>query len=168
MWNASVTPILRSCFLAGALVAAGAAGAQTSVSIGSLEHDTSLPVEVTSDNLRVENDKGSALFDGNVVVIQGPMRLAAGAVRVEYGADGEGDISRMVATGGITFANGDDAAEAREAVYNPDAGTLELTGDVILTQKGSAISGQRLVVDLGAGTGQMEGRVRTVFQPGGE
>jgi lipopolysaccharide export system protein LptA len=41
-----------------------------------------------------------------------------------------------------------------------------MTGDVLLTQSGSALSGQKLVIDLKAGTGVMEGRVQTVFQPG--
>ncbi len=42
-----------------------------------------------------------------------------------------------------------------------------LTGDVVLTQGPTALSANRMVVDLRAGTGQLEGRVRTVFQSGG-
>ena len=59
------------------------------------------------------------------------------------------------------------AAEAREAVYTVAAGIVEMTGDVLLTQGASALSGQRLVLDLKAGTGVMEGRVSTTFVPGG-
>lgn len=155
--------------VAAGLLAAGAAAAQgTSISLGSLEHDTSLPVEVTSDTLNVANDEGRAVFDGNVVVIQGPMRLAAAKIEVQYSTDAGGgnDITKMTATGGVTFANGDDAAESREAVYDPDAGTLVMTGEVLLTQGPSVISGERLVVNLASGTGTMEGRVRTLFQTG--
>lgn len=156
---------------AGAVLAAWSGGAVaqgTSISLGSLEHDTSLPVEVTSDTLNVANDQGRAIFDGNVIVIQGPMRLAAEKIEVEYATDDEGgnDITQMTATGGVTFVNGDDAAESREAVYDPDAGTLVMIGDVLLTQGPSVISGERLVVNLASGTGIMEGRVRTLFQTG--
>ena len=153
--------------LALALCPLAASAQGTGITLGSLQHDTSLPVEVTSDNLSVENEAGVAVFDGNVLVVQGDMRLAAGNIRVSYGAATEGgrtEISEMIASGGVTFANGADAAEASDAVYSPEAGTLVMTGDVVLTQGPSVISGERLTVDLGAGTGLMEGRVRTIFQ----
>jgi lipopolysaccharide export system protein LptA len=41
-----------------------------------------------------------------------------------------------------------------------------MTGSVLLTQGRNAIAGERLVLDLKAGTGVMEGRVKTVFTPG--
>ncbi|MEM9344609.1 MAG: LptA/OstA family protein [Pseudomonadota bacterium] len=148
----------------------GAVLAQTSVALGSLEHDTSLPVEVTSDSLEVSNEAGLASFLGNVVVIQGPMRLAAAKIDVRYSDDGTGsnDIDEMFASGGVTFTNGTDAAESKEATYNPDTAMLVMKGDVVLTQGPSVMSGQVLTVDLGAGTGAMEGRVRTVFQTGNQ
>lgn len=156
--------VCLALWLAGPGVAQQGAG----IAFGSLQHDTGLPVEVTADTLSVENEAGVAVFAGNVVVVQGEMRLAAGRIRVEYGGSGEGssDISEMHATGGVTFTNGADAAESREATYRPDEGDLVMTGDVVLTQGPSVISGERLVVDLGAGTGVMEGRVRTIFQDG--
>ena len=45
---------------------------------------------------------------------------------------------------------------------------LTMTGEVLLTQGASAMSGGQLVIDLTTGTAQMKGRVRTVFQPGGK
>lgn len=148
----------------------GASAQETAVSLGELKHDTSLPVEVTSDSLSVANEDGQAVFDGNVVVIQGPMRLAANKITVEYLQDdsGRNEIQKMVATGGVTFVNGTDAAESSDAVYSPEAGTLVMTGSVLLTQGPSVISGDKLVVDLAAGTGVMEGRVRSTFQTGNQ
>ena len=93
------------------------------------------------------------------------MRLSAGRVLVEYTADGTG-ISKLFAREGVTLINQTDAAESRDAVYTIDTGDVVMTGDVLLTQGGNALSGQKLVIDLKAGTGVMEGRVQTVFQPG--
>lgn len=147
---------------------ANASLAQTAVTVGSLEHDTDLPVEVTSDTLSVANEIGEAVFDGNVVVIQGPMRLASAKLEVSYDAEtGTNDIEEMVATGGVTFVNGTEAAESERAIYNPDAGTLVMLGDVLLTQGATAIAGDRLTVNLDTGEGLMEGQVRTTFQSGG-
>lgn len=148
-------------------ILATAAAAQTSVSVGSLEHDTDLPVEVTSDTLSVANEDGQAIFQGNVVVIQGPMRLASAKLEVSYTGTNN-DIQEMVATGGVTFVNGTEAAESDRAVYDPDAGTLVMLGDVLLTQGATAIAGDRLTVNLEDGTGRMEGQVSTTFQTGGD
>ena len=136
-----------------------------SVAFGGLKQDTTLPVEVSADQLAVNQADGTAMFTGNVLVGQGEMRLSAGRVKVEYTADGSG-ISKLFASEGVTLINTTDAAEAREAIYTIDSGNVVMTGDVLLTQGGNALSGQKLVIDLKAGTGVMEGRVQSVFQPG--
>jgi lipopolysaccharide export system protein LptA len=123
-------------------------------------------VEVKAESLTVNQTDGSATFTGNVLVGQGEMRLAAQTVRVEYAADGK-SIAKLHATGGVTLASPTDAAESNEAVYAVDAGTVLMTGNVLLTQGASAIAGQKLLIDLKAGTGRMEGGVSTVFSPGG-
>ncbi|MGL4319293.1 MAG: LptA/OstA family protein [Paracoccaceae bacterium] len=138
---------------------------QAQVAFGGLKQDTSLPVEIEADSLVVNNADGSAEFSGNVLVGQGDMRLTAGSIRVEYGSDGK-SINRLIASGGVTLANVSEAAEAREAVYTIATGEVVMTGDVLLTQGQTALSGQKLIIDLKAGTGRMEGRVQTTFIPG--
>ncbi len=81
--------------------------------------------------------------------------------------DGQNKIERLHATGGVTLVSGTDAAEAAEAVYTIASGEVVLSGDVLLTQGKNAMSGQKLTVNLATGTGTMDGRVRTVLQPGG-
>jgi lipopolysaccharide export system protein LptA len=155
--------------LLGLGAAATGAGAQTgtaSVAFGSLKGDPALPVEVTADQLRVNQADGTALFTGNVLVGQGVLRLSSAELTVEYDEGGKA-IRRMHATGGVTLVNGAETAEAQEAVYTLPDGVVVMTGDVLLTQGASAISGSRLTVDLDTGTGVMEGRVTTVFIPSG-
>ncbi|MGP3696568.1 lipopolysaccharide transport periplasmic protein LptA [Rhodobacter sp. NSM] len=132
---------------------------------GGLKQDTSLPVQIESDQLQVNQSDGTAVFSGNVRVVQGQMRLAAQSVQVEYAPEG-GAIRRLHASGGVTLANEREAAEAKDAVYTIDSGEVVMTGDVLLTQGPNTLAGQKLVIDLTAGTGRMEGRVQTVFQPG--
>lgn len=150
-----------------ALVLATQAAAQgTNVSFGGLKADTSLPVEVTAENLSVNQGDGSAVFSGDVLVKQGEMRLQAGEIRVEYGADGKG-INRLFATGGVLIVNATDAAEAAEAVYTIASGEVLMSGKVLMTQGATAIKGDRLTINLKSGTGRMEGGVTTTFMPGG-
>ena len=141
------------------------------VAFGGFKHDASLPVEITADNLTVDQDSGSAVFSGNVVVGQGEMRLSAGRIRVEYATENgaaTGRIDRLFATGGVTLVNGAEAAEAQEAIYAIESSEIVMTGGVLLTQGENALSGEKLIVDLTAGSGRMEGRVKTIFQTGAD
>lgn len=130
----------------------------------SLQQDSSLPVNVASDSLSVDQTSGLALFDGNVIVTQGAMTIQSAKARVQNSADGSG-IEKLFFDGGVTFASETEAAEANEAVYTIASGEVVMTGDVLLTQGPTTIAGQKLVYDLQKGTGVMQGRVQTTFVP---
>ncbi|MEL6570567.1 MAG: LptA/OstA family protein [Pseudomonadota bacterium] len=148
-----------------ALMLASPALAQTNINLGGITTDPGAPVEVAADSLSVDQDTGTAIFDGNVVIGQGDLRIAAARAQVVYDAT-SGDIASFEATGGVTFANGAEAAEAQSATYDLQNGNLVLVGEVLLTQGASALSADRMTIDVATGNAQMEGRVRTVFQQG--
>ena len=154
-------------FAVAMALSAPAFGQSADVAFGGIKADPTLPVEVTSETFSVNQTDGTATFSGDVVIAQGEMRLSAAEVRVEYATGDQRRIDRLIATGGVTLASGKDAAEAREAEYSVAEGVVILRGDVLLTQGPNAISGQVLTVDLATGTGKMEGRVRTILNPGG-
>jgi lipopolysaccharide export system protein LptA len=156
----------KSALLCVILVVAGPAFSQTDINLGAINADPSAPLEITSDSLSVDQDSGTAIFQGNVLIGQGDLRLNAGRVQVVYN-DASGDISRLSASGGVTFVTATEAAESSNAEYNLDAGTLVLSGDVLLTQGNSAISANSMRINLSDGSAQMEGRVRTIFNQGG-
>ena len=139
-----------------------AQGAQ--VAFGNTQQDSNLPVEVTADNLDVNQADGTAVFTGNVLIGQGEMRLSAPRVLVVYNED-QSRIRRLEATGGVTLVSGEDAAEARQADYNMDNGVIEMQGDVLLVQGPQALTGDRMYVDTRAGTARVSGRVKTILQP---
>jgi len=157
--------MMKSMALAAALLAAAPAFAQTNINLGGIRADSSAPVEVAADNLSVDQDSGTAVFTGNVVIGQGDLRLSAGSVRVVY-SEATGDIAQLMVSGGVTFVTDTEAAEAQSAEYNLTTGTLTLTGNVLLTQGASALSADRMTVNVNSGAAQMSGRVRTVFQQG--
>lgn len=164
----------------------------TTVPFGGMKHDATLPVEITSDRLDLDQAAGTAVFTGTVKVGQGTLRLAADRVEVFYdnapdaagktdsgekqpkpaattaapASAATGRVRRMVAVGNVTLANGTEAAEAEKATYEVAAGTVEMEGDVLLTQGQNALSSERLSIDLNQGTGRLEGRVKTIFVPG--
>jgi lipopolysaccharide export system protein LptA len=140
--------------------------AQTNIDLGGMTVDTSAAIEVTADSLAVDQESGTAVFTGNVIIGQGDLRLSAGKVEVVYGTESS-EIARLIATGGVTFVTASEAAEAQSADYDITTGLLTLTGNVLLTQGASAISAQSMIVNVTTGSASMDGRVRTVLQQGG-
>lgn len=138
-----------------------------SVAFGTIRQDTDQPVEVTADNLSVDQETGTAIFTGNVLIGQGEMRLSAARVLVVYRAETQG-IARLEATGGVTLVSGPDAAESQRADYDIDDGTIVMTGNVLLAQGSSALSADKMSVRLSDGTAQMSGRVKTILQTGAD
>jgi lipopolysaccharide export system protein LptA len=157
--------LLLPIFLLVSAVSVAAQGAN--VAFGTIRQDTSLPVEVTADNLSVDQATGTAIFTGNVLIGQGEMRLSASRVLVVYRADAEG-IARLEAKGGVTLVSGPDAAESERADYNIDNGIIVMSGNVLLAQGRNALSSDKMSVKLSDGTAQMSGRVKTVLQTGGD
>ncbi len=141
-----------------------------SVAFGSAKADPTQPVEVTSDKLAVNQVDGSAEFTGNVLIIQGVMRLSAARVLVIYKTDdtGKRGIERLEATGDVLLVSGPDAAEAQKAEYSIDQGTIVMTGNVLLNQGTGSLTSQRMVVNLTTGTASMAGRVKTILNPSSE
>jgi lipopolysaccharide export system protein LptA len=162
-----MTVLALATLMAAPAAAQATAGAQ--LAFGSPEYDSSLPIEITADTLTVDQQDGTAIFEGSVLIGQGDMRLTAGLVRVEYNtADvaNSGEISRLLASGGVTLVSGSETAEAARAEYSLDSGVITLTGSVLVTQGRSALSSESMTIDLDTGTGTMQGRVKTILQTG--
>ncbi len=162
---AYIRQLLLILLLAGLPSDLAAQGAR--IAFGGLKQDTSLPVEISADQLQVNQADGTAVFSGNVKIGQGQMRLSADKVLVEYAkGNGTGRISRLLATGNVILVNSPDAAQAREAIYSIDEGRVVMRGDVILTQGDNALSSERMVINLKDGTAVMEGRVKSILGAG--
>ena len=102
-----------------ACLLAGPVHAQTNVNLGGIAVDTSAAIEVTADSLSVDQNQGTALFQENVIIVQGEMRLSADEVLVYYDTAAQG-ITQIDATGNVILISGQDAAESEKANYNVD------------------------------------------------
>ncbi|GAA5076307.1 lipopolysaccharide transport periplasmic protein LptA [Roseibacterium beibuensis] len=162
---------LLICGILGLCLAAGLPGmtlAQVEVGFGGVAYDPDQPVEVTADGLTLDQTTGEAVFSGNVLVVQGDLRMAAGQVRILYSDQtGRNEVREVVATGGVLVTRGADAAEGSEARYDVETAMLTMRGNVLVTQGTTAVAGDRMVVNMRTGNGSVDGRVRTVLDTGG-
>lgn len=155
--------LLRLCVacLLATSVTAHAQGAQ--VAFGTVQDNSGLPVEVTSESLAIDQNAGTAIFTVDVIVIQGEMRLSADEVTVFYDAE-TSEIVQIVAIGNVILISGADAAESERAEYDVNTGEIYMTGDVLVNQGPSTVASDEMTVQVDDGTALMTGRVRTVLQ----
>ncbi|MCG6903487.1 MAG: LptA/OstA family protein [Rhodobacter sp.] len=147
---------------AGACVAQGA-----SVSLGVQDHDSSTPVEITSESLELDQESGMAVFTGDVLVKQGEITMTCQRMQVEYSEDpvtGKNEIKVIRMFGGVTFVSKEEAAESQRAVYTLTDDLLVMLDNVLVTQGVTALSADKLTYNLDTGDGRMEGSVKTVLQ----
>lgn len=149
-----------------AMMAVAFPAASQTVPFGGARNDASAPVEVSADDMVVNQSTGQAELTGKVIIAQGEMRLSADKVVVRYDPQDNTRIASLDATGSVILVQGEDAAEAAHAVYEVTSGLVTLSGDVLVTQGENVMSGEKIVVNLTDGTAQASGRVRTILQPG--
>jgi lipopolysaccharide export system protein LptA len=133
---------------------------------GTLKFDSTQPLEITSSDLVLEQSIGHATFTGDVIAKQGDLILTATKVLVEYlmeNGEMTGEMKRLLASGGVTIINPLQAAEATEVVYDVAKDTIIMVGNVLVTERASATSGNKLTINLTTGSRRMEGNVRTII-----
>ncbi|SNB65199.1 lipopolysaccharide export system protein LptA [Arboricoccus pini] len=128
------------------------------------------PIEITSDQLTVDQDKQIATFTGNVDGVQGDATLKADVMRVYYvqqSANGQGtqdktnngaatsgsasgnqNIRRIEADGNVIISQPDQNATGDHGVYEVPEAKVTLIGNVVITNKGNVVRGGRAVMDM--------------------
>jgi len=154
------------------LVAAASALAQESGFLGRMGEpiDTTAPIEISADALEVLQADQVAIFSGNVDALQGDLRLQASELRVHY-SSGEGtggEISRLDASGDVHVSSAGETARGDSAIYNVLDEQVTMEGNVVLTQGGNIIQGDRLTIDLTNGRSRIEGGASVVTEDNGD
>ena len=130
------------------------------------------PVDVSADQLYVNDNDKTALFMGKVVALQGTSTLKTPELHVTYegkaaveqltgAASPEptqgSQLSRLVAKNGSVLTMGADRRVAsNRAEFDAKADTALFLGDVIVHQQKNVLHGARLFIDRKAGTSRLE------------
>lgn len=126
----SARPSLRRGLAAAAAIAvavwAHAAPAQTA---GLTGPDGEPVVIEAEDGIEWRQAEQVYVARGNATAVQGGTTVAAEVLRAYYReADGETDITRVEATGGVTITSGERTITGGHGVYNVETGVFTLTG----------------------------------------
>lgn len=134
--------------------------------VANFKFNTSLPLEIRSKELNIEQNTGRATFSGNVIATQGNLILTALTLVVEYALKNSrmtSEMEKLTANKDVTIVSETQSAVANKMVYDVMSEKIIMTGDVILKEGLSATSGDRLTINLNTGSRRMEGNVRTLI-----
>jgi lipopolysaccharide export system protein LptA len=149
--------------LGAALLVPAAVDAQT------VQHDKSLPIEITADRLDVVQPDRIATFTGNVDAVQGDMVLSADRLRVFYNGDGQnaapakGDGQNPASAKGdgqnAAPAKSDGQNAAPAGAGNGSIRRIEAEGNVFLSSPRQTAQGERGVYDVASDQVTLNGSV---------
>jgi lipopolysaccharide export system protein LptA len=139
-----------------------------------LDSDRDAPVHLEADHATYNQQTGVTVYTGNVIVIQGTIRLQADNVVANL--DANRTIKNVTAIGkpakfqqkispdkGIVYGDGD------QLYYDATTSQLSLTGHAHLTQDGSSFNGNTLRYGMTQGdiegNGNSQQRVQMVIPP---
>jgi lipopolysaccharide export system protein LptA len=138
------------------------------------------PVDVTADQLQVEQHDCLAIWSGDAEALQDTSRLRADTLKIYEqmkggSAGGCGGLDRMEADGSVYYVTPTQVVKSDHAVYTAADNTIVLTGaDVVAAQGKNVIAGSKMVINTKTGEATMDtgvrgrgqkGRVRAVLYP---
>ncbi|MEO1252941.1 MAG: LptA/OstA family protein [Pseudomonadota bacterium] len=118
--------------------------------------DSDAPIDISGDAAEFQEE--TAVWSGNVRVVQDNVILAADRLEAELNEDG--DFTTVTAIGQVRYSNGKEVITGKRAIFDNDARTITVIDDVVVTQG-------RQVMKAGAVIYWIDtGRVRFTPAPG--
>ena len=120
-------------------------------------HNSNAPVSYAADRIELQDRQNRVVLSGNVQIRQAGLRLDAARTIVNYTDSGNLRIQRIMATGGVNVARGNERARGDTAVYDFNRRIITMAGNVRLNRGGDTLNGGRLVIDLATGVSSIDG-----------
>ena len=141
------------------------------------KHDPNAPINISADKFVADGNAKTGTWTGNVLVVQGDMRMRANSVRLNVvGKDNKPD--KIFANGNVVVDSPNSGTVTGDnGVYDVVARTVTMTGKVVLTKEKDVMRGAQLTVNLETGLATLGGgakpsganagggRVQGIFTP---
>lgn len=121
-------------------------------SVFAIDSDREKPIQIQADSAELNESKGIAVYDGNVILEQGSLVIHSRTLTV---FTQNKKVSRVLATGApatyqqkLEEDKPEVKAQANVIEYHPKSNTLVLTEGAFLTQGENQFEGQRIEYDI--------------------
>ncbi|HXG50327.1 MAG TPA: lipopolysaccharide transport periplasmic protein LptA [candidate division Zixibacteria bacterium] len=166
--------VLAAC-LSAAFSAHSASGASAkdegkskSGTTGAFEFNKKDPIYITSDWMEVDQKKNTITYRGRVVTVQADMTMRSETLTAYYDPEMK-QMRQIVAEGNVRAMQGNRVATGEKAVFDEKAKTVTLTGNPVMRQGNSQVSGTRIIYyieqDRAVAEGKDQTRVRATIFP---
>jgi lipopolysaccharide export system protein LptA len=136
-----------------------------SIAAPAMAAEDEVPMEITADSMRFEQDKRVIVFTGNVHAQREDIDIRALTVtvhlketpgQVQAGTTG-GEIDKIVAEGDVRINQGERIGKSKLATYYADQGLLVMEGDPVLEEGKNRIQGKIVRLYLRENRSEIEG-----------
>jgi lipopolysaccharide export system protein LptA len=166
-----VAVVLAGAALADAAFAQSSANKGPPNAVQGFSANRDKPVHIEAATLEVRDKQRMATFSGNVHVVQGDTTMRCKVLVVHYdsnqspggmksatpGPSGQQQISRLEAKGGVIVTQQEQTATGDTGLFDVKSNTITLLGNVVVSQGGNVVRGERLVVDMTTGVSRVDG-----------
>ncbi len=121
-------------------------------------HNSDAPVNFDADRIELQDKQDRVVLSGDVVITQGELTIRSARTTVAYTDQGELQIQRIDATGGVLVTRNNESARGSVGVYDFNKRLIILSGNVTLKRGTDTLQGGRLVIDLRTGLSSVDGK----------
>lgn len=156
---------MKHALILVAALTVSAGGLQAAPAAKPLVSDSNAPINISSDSFQADLNSKTGTWSGNVVVVQGDMKLRANSVRMST-VNGKAD--KVMANGNVVVDSPKSGIVTGEAgIYSVVPRTVVMTGNVVLKKGKDVMRGTQLTVNLVTGQAVLGGGVKGQSQSGG-
>lgn len=146
---------------------AAAKGEKKAAGISAFEFNKKDPIYITADWMEVDQNKNTITYKGRVVAVQGDMTMRSDTLVAYYDPEMK-QMKQIVAEGKVNATQGNRVATAEKVVFDDKTKTVTLTGNPVMRQGNSQVSGSRVIyyMDKDRAIAESNGKVRvraTIF-----
>jgi lipopolysaccharide export system protein LptA len=125
------------------------------------------PIYITADWMEVDQTKNTITYKGRVVTVQAEMTMRSDTLTAYYDA-GMKQMKQIVAEGKVNATQGTRVATGDKAVFDDSTKTVTLTGNPVMRQGNSQVTGTKVIyfMEQDRATAEGDGKIRvqaTIF-----
>jgi lipopolysaccharide export system protein LptA len=119
------------------------------------------PIYITADWMEVDQNKNTITYKGRVITSQADMTMRSETLVAYYDPEMK-QMKQIVAEGKVNATQGNRVATGEKAVFDDKTKTVTLTGNPVMRQGNSQVSGTKVIyyMDQDRAVAESDGKVR--------
>jgi lipopolysaccharide export system protein LptA len=114
------------------------------------------PIYITADWMEVDQNKNTITYKGRVLTVQSDMTMRSQVLTAYYDPETK-QMNQIVAEGKVNATQGNRVATGEKAIFDDKAKTMTLTGNPVMRQGNSQISGTKVIYFMEQDRAMVEG-----------